>query len=102
MRKYSGYICGVCSTIGKFLGISPWILRIIAICFFNKVITTYVILGVLFAVFLDDNENVKKETKKKIKKENLKLEEGQTDFITSDTFKEKTFSERKNGNLLKN
>jgi phage shock protein PspC (stress-responsive transcriptional regulator) len=101
MRRYSGHIFGVCSTLGEFLGVNPWILRVLAVCFFSKVFGTYVILGIMFSLFLEDNDEIIKKEKQKEKREKKKLEASKTEYITSDTFKEKTFSERRNGNLLK-
>lgn len=102
MRRYSGHIFSVCSTLGEFLGINPWILRVLAVCFFNKVFGTYVILGIVFSLFLEDNDEIIKKEKQKERREKKKLlEASKTEYITSDTFKETPFSERRNGNLLK-
>jgi phage shock protein PspC (stress-responsive transcriptional regulator) len=101
MRRYSGHIFGVCSTLGEFLGVNPWILRVLAVCFFSKVFGTYVILGIMFSLFLEDIEDIEKKEKQKEKKEKKKLEASKTDYFSKNTFKEKSYRERRNGNLLK-
>ncbi len=53
MKRKKGLILDVFSTIGNFLGIDPWILRIIGLCLFNDIFLYYLVIGFIFSVFLD-------------------------------------------------
>ncbi len=103
MKKYSGIILGVCSTIGKFLGIDPWLIRIIAIIFFNDVVTIYVVLAIIFSIFLDENDEEKEKRKNRKVKVQKKLEESKTEYINKEVFENEKISERRNGGkIMKN
>jgi phage shock protein PspC (stress-responsive transcriptional regulator) len=103
MKRYKGIILGVCSTIGNYFGIEPWILRIVAIIFFSGVISAYIALAIIFALFLPDGDKEIKEEEKKAKKAKKKLlEESKTEYIKTEDFEKPKYSERPNGNLMKN
>jgi phage shock protein PspC (stress-responsive transcriptional regulator) len=67
MKKKNGYIMGVCSTLGNWMGIEPWILRLIFIVFIKLLLGTYLLLGLSFMFFLKDEEDIKKEDNSNLK-----------------------------------
>ena len=97
MKVYKGIIFGVFSTLGNYIGINPWIIRIIAIIYFSKVVTAYFLLGIVFHFLMDEEKEEKKEKRKK--KEPKVLGNVITnEFIINPDDKVK---ERSDGNIMK-
>ena len=57
MKRHSGLIFSVFSTLGNYLGIEPWILRIIGIVFISDILGLYFIMCIFFSLFLDDDDS---------------------------------------------
>lgn len=98
MKVQKGIIFSVFSTLANYIGINPWILRIIGIIFFSKIVATYFLLGVVFHLFLDDEVKEKKETKKR-KKEIKVLGNVITSSVVINP--DEKIKERHDGNIMK-
>ena len=57
MKKHKGIILSVFSTLGNYVGIEPWIFRILGVMFFSKIIGMYFMLGIIFSLFLDEDDS---------------------------------------------